>query len=542
VDDRIDGVIIIFTTIDRVIESRRLAKKAQRRLQQAIDAFPVFVSFVNRDQIYEYTNQAYRKFLSVAEEEIIGKSIRELIGEESYKFSRHYAEAALEGQQQSFESTLSTSSGQMYVSVTYTPARDVNDQVVGFFVSATDISKMREAKAKLSEAVQIAKQANQAKSDFLAKMSHEIRSPMTAILGFSDILKEQLEDVDNQNCIEIIQKNGYHLLEIINDIPDLSRIESGKFELDSEDFTPAVVLRECHNSLLPRAVDNAVSLDIRTDRKTELPLTGDRRRVKQIVLNLLTNSIKFSAHGLVHLRSAVIKDERFWTITVADTGCGIADEDLPKLFEPFCQVDDSDVRAFEGTGLGLTITSQLVEQMGGSLRVRSKVGVGTVMRVRLPWAKSQVDETSEITAVVLEERMPRLDSVVVLVIDDRRDIRFIVEHLLTDVGAIVYTAESGVAGLDILERCRDSNQPLNFIVTDIQMPEMDGFETARRLRKADYTGPILALSASAMKEDREKAIKAGCNDHIAKPIDKRRLVGKITELLGHHQRLRAEED
>ena len=531
IDGTTSGVVLTLTNIDALVESRRLARRFERRLQEAIDAVPVFVSYVNRHERYEYANRAYKALIDGTDTSVIGKTVREVLGD-SYELSRPHIRKVLEGEPQYFEQELHAQDGVIFVNVSYHPCRNSRGDVVGFYVAASDITSLKAAEAQLASAVESTQRANQAKSDFLAKMSHEIRSPMTAILGFADILEQQLESADNRNCVDVIRRNGFHLLELINDILDLSRIESGKFKLAREPLNPLQVLRECYNTVLPKAADQRIDLSLQLDDRLDCDLVGDRRRLSQIVLNLLTNAIKFSPDSRVILKGRRSPKNGHLIITVADTGIGISEADLPALFEPFRQADDSDARPHEGSGLGLSITWQLVDQMRGALRVRSRVRRGSVFQVQLPLPEA--DEPSDRRGqrgVELETRIPRLDGRSILLIDDRRDIRFIAEQILADAGASVDTAEDGERGLQLALERFELQQPYDCIVTDIQMPEMDGYETTRRMRASGITQPVLALTASAMAADRDRCLEAGCNAHVSKPIDSVQFVRTIASLL-----------
>ncbi|MCR9296271.1 MAG: ATP-binding protein [bacterium] len=526
--DVLAGVVLTLTDISGLVESKHLVAQYQQRLQDAIDAVPVFLSFVNHQQRYEFANKAYRQLVD-DDECVIGKSVLEVIGQEAYEVSKGHLEQALLGQPQQFEQKLQKPSGEIYLSVAYVPARNRDGIVSGVYVAATDVTEVKQAQRNLARAVRSARKANQAKSDFLAKMSHEIRSPMTAILGFADILDEQLENPDNKNAVEVIRRNGEHLLEIINDILDLARIEAGKLVLENSQFDARQLLVECLNTVIPKADQYEVLMELDVTEDFAGIMRGDRRRLRQVIMNLLTNAVKFSSGGRVVLEGRRAQEQL--RVTVIDNGCGIPQEVQKSLFEPFCQADNSNERKFEGTGLGLTISKQLVEQMGGNIQVESQVGLGSKFRILLPWASPQEATQSTIDHAAMDSRSPRLDGHRILVIDDRRDIRFLAEHILSDAGAQVVTAKDGQSGIDQTIRMKLGDESPDLIITDIQMPEMDGFETTKRLRDQGYQGPVLALSASAMASDRARALAAGCDEHIAKPIRRKPFLKLIRELL-----------
>jgi two-component system CheB/CheR fusion protein len=388
-DESIVGVILTLTDISGLVETRELAAKYQARLQKAIDAVPVFVSFIDKNQRFQYANRAYTKWLKSSHDEVIGQPVRDVIGKDAYETSKPHVDAVLGGEQREFEQELQTKLGPLVLKVTYIPQRNRSGEVTGFYVSAADVTSVKRAEKELARAVEAARNANRAKSEFLAKMSHEIRSPMTAILGFADILDEQLKNPDNRNSVEIIRNNGHHLLDIINDILDLSKIESGNLELEEDDFDIRGLLNECCETIEERASRNQVDMKVTIDESIRGRICGDRRRLRQVVMNLLTNAVKFSAGKSVHLIGR--RTEERFSIAVSDTGCGIPPEMMDHLFEPFCQADNSDVRKHEGTGLGLTICKQLIQQMDGSISVQSELDKGSTFTIELPW--EPVDES-----------------------------------------------------------------------------------------------------------------------------------------------------
>lgn len=537
VQEEISGVTITLTNIETLVRFRKQANRYQRRLQKAIDAVPVFVSFVNRKRCYEYVNRAYSEVFGIPTDDVMGMPVREVLGEEAYRLSEHRITAALNGEAQHFETTIEANSRVLSVIADYRPEIDADGKVLGFYVSASDVSSLKQAERELEAAVQSAKLANEAKSEFLAKMSHEIRSPMSAILGFAELLSKQVSEPDDRNCIEVIRSNGEHLLSLINDLLDLSQIEMRRVELASELVNVEEVLSRAFNTLLPRATENRVEMLARLDTTVSSGMRTDGRRLTQVIINLLTNAIKFCDGGRAMLSARRSARTQELLIYVADSGCGIDLKDLERLFEPFTQVDSSSERQHEGSGLGLTITKQLVEQMGGSVRVRSALDRGSVFHVRLPWSKVLPVQVKQ-SAPPLESQLPRLDGVRILVIDDRRDMRFIAEQILADVGADVVCAAGGEQGLAAFDNARESASPFCCVVTDIQMPGMDGYAVARALRDREFAGPVVALTANAMASDRQKTIDAGCDGFISKPIDRVKFVRQIAGMTNRDASIR----
>lgn len=377
-------------------------------------------------------------------------------------------------------------------------------------------------------------QANEAKSEFLANMSHEIRTPMAAILGHADLLLSHLKDPDNVSCVSTIRRNGNHLLEIINDILDISRIEAGKLDVTFSSFSLVELLSDLWSMMHVRVEGKPV--DLCFDAVGELPETiqTDPQRLKQVFINLLGNAIKFTESGHVKLRVQMLDHdhEPRLQFDVEDTGIGIPEENLKCLFEAFSQGDASVTRKFGGSGLGLAISKRLTEKLGGELTVESTDGVGSTFSVLLPVGSL---DSVNFRNIDCDRLSPDLEpskfeiglSCRVLLVDDRRDIRFLAQHSLEKAGASVVTAEDGLDAIGSVAQAADSGEKFDIIIMDMQMPEMDGYTATAKLRSAGCELPIIALTANAMSGDREQCIAAGCDDYLSKPIDTSMLLEKV---------------
>ncbi len=415
--------------------------------------------------------------------------------------------------------------------------------------TVADITQRKEHEQRLKKSEQLARAANQSKSEFLANMSHEIRTPMAAILGYSDVLLGHLEDPDNRNCVLVMKRNGEHLLELINDILDLSRIEAGKLDVELESVPLPRLISDIHSLMHVRAEEKG--LEFRAEFATKVPeqIQTDPTRLRQVLINLIGNAIKFTESGSVMVLVAYEPISRFGvrhgsngdgtganaqtaslTIAVRDTGIGISEEQQSKLFKPFSQADSSVTRSFGGSGLGLAISQRLAGMLGGDIRIASEPGQGSTFTVVLPMPAIDESELIEARldiapkpADVLASKDIRLNCHV-LVVDDRRDVRHISQHFLEKAGATVITAENGQQGIDKALAARDSDQPIHLIVMDMQMPIVDGMQATGRLRSAGITCPIIALTADAMKGDRDKCLDGGCDDYLSKPIDQAKLI------------------
>lgn len=420
-----------------------------------------------------------------------------------------------------------------------TPIRDDQGKVLRWLGTNTDITQQKETEEELKRARVLADVSNQAKSDFLANMSHEIRSPMTAILGFADLLKA--EDEEERQIVETIRRNGHFLLELINDILDLSRIEAGKVEIEQVEFSPAQLLEDVCSLMSVRAAESG--LELMSTYETEVPVSikSDPIRLRQILINLVGNALKFTDVGFVKLRLSYAAAAQQLRFDIIDTGIGISRQQLSKLFRPFEQGDASVVRKYGGSGLGLAISQRLAELLGGFIEAHSTLGQGSTFSLMV--ACHEVGELRKIESHQLQDRhvgSQQLDEslseeepkvrdswrmdVRVLVVDDRRDIRFLTQHFIRELGGQVLTAENGSQALDIVAAEQQAGRQLDIILMDVQMPVMDGFTAVRKLRERGFQHPIIALTANAMQSDREACFAAGYTEYLSKPIDKQKLI------------------
>ena len=382
----------------------------------------------------------------------------------------------------------------------------------------------------LADARAQAEHANRAKSSFLANVSHELRTPLTAILGFADMLVGDWRDRpgfdEARSLITTVHTSSRRLLDLINDLLDLSKAEAGKLGVERIAFSPASVLREAVASLRPSAEAKGLALALEIDPRLPATACGDPLRLRQIVSKLLDNAIKFSDRGRVDVRAA--SADGWLELRVSDTGRGIPPEALPALFGSFHQVDSSATREHGGTGLGLALCQHLVAALGGTIDVASQVGRGTCFSVALPApAAAQAD------AVAASEHEPpdRLEGLL-LVAEDAPDSQRLIAALLRRAGAEVDVAPNGAVALEKIRAAAGAARPYDALLLDMQMPVLDGASTARALRAEGHTLPILALTAESSAEERERCLAAGCDTYATKPIDRARLLATLQTLLG----------
>ena len=386
-------------------------------------------------------------------------------------------------------------------------------------------SALARANAELSMRNREVERADRLKSEFLASMSHELRTPLNTILGFSELLSEETAGALNEKqkrYLTHIRRDANHLLELINDILDLSKIEAGRLELRLEKFPMADAVAEVLTSIRPLAVTKGIAVENGLD--AALILEADRVRFKEILYNLFSNAIKFTASGgRVWIQASV--EDRFARMEVGDTGMGIAPEDQRAIFDSFRQVSATTKGVREGTGLGLAITKRLVEHHGGTIGVRSDLGQGSRFFFTLPIAGQQPDE-EPLAVPAAAETARSAGNKRVLVADDNPAGLELVRESLKDYTSAVIEASNG---REALEKIHSSRPDL--VLLDIQMPEMDGYQVVRAIRRdpALKNLRVVALTAFAMGGDREKALEAGFDDYITKPVT----VSKLKAQLDH---------
>lgn len=398
-------------------------------------------------------------------------------------------------------------------------------------------NELRETQVELERAKTAAEKASESKSSFLACMSHEIRTPMSAVLGFTEILlTRKVTPQERERYLQRIHANGQHLLSLLNDVLDFSKIEADHLRIENIVCMPCQIVSDAVNALASRAEEKGIRLGIQVKGRIPEFIQTDPTRLRQIVMNLVGNALKFTSEGSVQvtlsLQSTV--SQSHLRIEVADTGIGICKEQLSGIFEPFTQADASTSRQFGGTGLGLSISKRLAEALGGSIEFSTKEGKGSIFSVTIATGSlssvRMIDSLNRSKNVGCNRQLrcggDQLRGRRILVVDDVEANREMIAFFLNEAGAEVIFAMNGQQAIEAWQECSQ----LDLICMDMQMPVLDGYAATRQLREAHCRIPVIAMTANNLQGDEEKCLKAGCDDYLSKPIDFEKLLLKAVEL------------
>jgi PAS domain S-box-containing protein len=536
-------------------------KKKEEQLEQlamvAVKSYNA-VTISDKDGKIEWVNRGFTKLFGYRLEDVIGTKGEILKRGETQALTMEadFLKVLLEQKKPvSFENKCYSKKGREYwILTSLTPILNDQGEVEKIISIDSDISKQKNLEQNLIIANKIAEhslqQGNKAleelhkaklqleeslkvKEEFLANMSHEIRTPMNAIVGFTNLLQKSELNAENQQYVNAIKTSGENLLVIINDILDFSKLESGKITFENIDFNLFQIVSTLIELMLPRAIEKNIKLSSVVDKKIPEKLTGDPTRLTQILTNLIGNAIKFTNSGGVRL-SVVMVSENDEGIeiefSVADTGIGIKEENLSRIFESFTQATSDTTRKYGGTGLGLTITKRLVEQQEGVISVKSRLGEGSVFIVRLKFSK--LTSQNAIDSLLLEEEGEKfpLMGVRILLVEDNYLNQVLATKILDNWKCKVDVADNGAIAVE-----KVSKNNYDVVLMDIQLPEMDGYEATSHIRsKLNHPKsgiPIIAMTAHALADESEKCFKMGMNDYISKPFDENKLHLKICRAL-----------
>jgi len=555
----------------RDISERKRTEEALRKerdfIRTLVQTSPAFFVAIDADGKVVMMNESMRRTLGYTEAEVIGADyLTTFVPPEDHEPLKKIFERLVQrGEATVNENRVRTKDGrELLVEWRGRPVFNDNGELDFLFGVGIDITERRRAAGELERAKQAAEAADRAKGMFLANTSHEIRTPMTAILGYAEVLSSELasctvcprhKDCDqrrrHRQHAEAICRNGRHLLTLVNDILDVSKIEAGKMTVERTACRPDQIVEDLAFVMRQRAQDKNLSFDITYQGPIPETIRTDPTRLRQILINLLDNAIKFTESGGVRLVIGMADDPQgenpHLRFDVIDTGIGLTPAKQATIFKPFTQADPSTTRKFGGTGLGLTISKRLAQMLGGDLTVESTPGQGSTFTAtietgpltdvpmitnptQIAGAGAASKRASE-TAVRLRGR--------ILLAEDGPDNQRLIAYLLRKAGADVTVAQNGREAVDKAigamfgRRSGDPSEPFDLILMDMQMPVLDGYAATKILRDKGYRGPIIALTAAAMAGDREQCLRVGCDDYVAKPIERQKFLSLIADYLQH---------
>lgn len=510
---RLDGYIIDVTEKRLFEESLKLQERKFRGIIANMNLGLLEVDLSDR---VIYTNESFEKISGYSESELIGKKASDLfLNKSGQKEMSTKIEERKTGGSDSYELEVTTKTGQKrWWLISGAPNYDENGKLIGSLGIHLDITEQKRTQAKMLEAQKLAEESSAAKEEFIANMSHEIRTPLNAILGLSNQLKQYQQQPEGKEYVDYIISSGNHLQSLIDNVLDFSKINAGKFELEETNFDFRKVYTEIKSILFPLAEQKGLYFDCQLDEEIFPFIYADRTRIKQVLINILSNAIKFTEEGGVlfevnysHLGASM----QVLNIVVQDTGVGMTEEFVSNVFDKFTRADNSSIRKESGTGLGMAITKELLKLMNGTIQINSEFGEGTTINIELPVV---CDRSSQENVESEDDSSVDFSHRRILVVEDNELNLLVTKGLLKKYRVIPFAAKDGIEALEIAKK-----EKFDLILMDIQMPRMDGIETTEKLiKQLGIKTPIVALSANALKTEIDRCFKAGMVDYLTKPF------------------------
>jgi len=541
-DENGNAIGIIGFTVD-VTEQKRAKEKLQeseKKYRTLVETAQEGIGILDTDENIIFVNQAFANLLGYQKEELLGLNLSQISDKEQFAKFRKETEKRRQGKSSRYEAKLYTKAGEpKYFSLSASPLFDDKKTFTGTMGLLADITAHKQAEENLRKAKEEAEEANRLKSEFLANMSHEIRTPMNAIIGMTSLALDTEVTGEQRDYLNTVKESTRALLELLNDILDLSKIEADRIELETIDFDLRVTVEGMSDTLAHRASAKGLELACMIHHQVPVLLRGDPGRLRQILMNLGGNAIKFTEKGEVVIRVELeeeTEDSVTLLFSVTDTGVGITKDKHKKVFESFTQVDGSTARKYGGTGLGLSISKRLVELMGGKIGVESQPGKGSRF-----WFTAVFEKQKEFKDI-FPSVPPDIRGMRMLVIDDNRTNRTILVKMLESFGCSAEAVESGIEALQMLKRAAHKEKLFDLVLLDMQMPEMNGEQTLRAIKHDPEIKDVAVIILTSIGErgDAARLEALGCAGYLLKPIKQSQLFDTIITVLSW-QKVEAKE-
>jgi hypothetical protein len=508
---------------------KQKSEEKLKLLNRAVEASSISVVITDAEGNINYVNPYFTELTGYSNEELLGKNPRLLkSGNQPKSFYVELWNTILSGKEWTGEFRNKKKNGELYwENAIIAPILNSQGKITNFVAIKEDVTERKKILEELVDAKEHAEESDRLKSAFLANMSHEIRTPLNGILGFSELLKEPgLDGEQQQEYIRIIEKSGARMLNIINDIVDISKIESNLMQVDIEDVNINEKIEFIYLFFKPQVEEKGMQFLFKNTLPTkEATIRTDNEKVYSILTNLVKNAIKYSKEGTIEF--GYLKKGETLEFYVKDTGIGIPKERHEAIFERFIQAEITDKMARQGAGLGLSISKAYVEMLGGKIWVESEKGIGSTFYFTLPYNAYPLKETIDRKPLPTEKN-ETVRKLKILIAEDDEVSQMLVERFMIIFSKEILKARTGV---ETVKACRE-NPDIDLVLMDIQMPEMGGYEATQQIRDFNKEVIIIAQTAYGLSGDREKAIEAGCNDYIAKPINKTELQAMIQKYFG----------